>query len=236
MRAKAAASALPKVNAFISYSHDDRKYAGQTKAVLATFGIDAFLAHEDIHVSHDWRDRILQELKCCKLFVALLSKKFLASKWAPQEVGFIVSREEVKIMPISLDDTVACGFIGNIQSKRIVEEEVTSDFLLPGLVHNFPRSVFPHLIKGVADARTFRTGEARLERLLPYFANLTPAEAKLLAEHCVKNSQVWDAKDCRDNYLPEFLRIQGKQMGVQNRRALRYQIAKHDWYRAEEHE
>jgi hypothetical protein len=236
MRAKAVAAALAKVNAFISYSHEDRKYAGQTKVALATFGIDAFLAHEDIHVSHDWRDRILHELKRCELFVALLSKNFLASKWAPQEVGFIVSREEVKVMPISLDDTVACGFIGNIQSKRIVEEEVTSDFLLPGLVHNFPRSIFPHLIKGVAEARTFRTGETRLECLLPYFANLTPAEAKLLAEHCVKNSQVWDAVECRDNYLPEFIRIQGRQMGAQNRRALQHQITTHDWYRAEEQE
>lgn len=235
MRAKATPKILPKVNAFISYSHEDRKYAGQTKTLLGTFGIDAFLAHEDIHVSHDWRDRIIQELKRCELFLALLSKRFLASKWAPQEIGFIISRPEVKIMPISLDETVACGFIGNLQSKRIDDEEVTSEFLLPGLIHNFPRTIFPHLIKDVAVAGTFRTGEAKLERLFPYFANLNGPEVKLLAENCVKNSQIWDAAECRDHYLPEFIRIQGKNMGIENRRALQYQITAHERYRAEEH-
>jgi hypothetical protein len=236
MKTKALAAAHPKVNAFISYSHEDRKYAGQTKSVLANFGIDAFLAHEDIHVSHDWRDRILQELKRCDLFVALLSERFLASKWAPQEVGFIVWRPEVRVMPISLDETVACGFISNVQSKRIDDEGVTSDFLLPALVHNFPRTTLPDLIELVKTATTFRAGEGRLERLLPYFEHLTPTETKVLAENCFKNSQIWDAAKCRDSYLPELIRIQGKNMGVKNRRALQYQITAHDWYRAEEHE
>jgi len=139
-------------------------------------------------------------------------------------------------MPISLDETVACGFIGNLQSKRIDEEEVTSDFLLPGLVHSFPRTIFPHLIELVRTAGNFRAGEGRLEQLLPYFEDLTPSETKALTENCVKNSQIWDAVKCRDNYLPELIRVQGKNMGVKNRRALQYQITAHDWYRPEEDE
>jgi hypothetical protein len=236
MRSAGLHGSLEKVRGFISYSHEDRKYAGQAKKVLGTFGIDAFLAHEDIHVSHDWRDRIIQELKKCELFLPLLSKSLLRSEWAPQEIGFIVSRPEVKIIPIALDETIAFGFISNIQSRRIDEEEVTSDFLLPALIHNFPRTIFPHLIDHVRTAGTFRTGEARLERLLPYFAELTPAEVRVLAENCVNNSQIWEAALCRDNYLPKLIRIQGKNMGVKNRRALQYQIATHDWYRPEEHE
>jgi len=227
---------LQKMSAFVSYSHEDRKYAGQAKGVLGTFGIDGFLAHEDIHVSHDWRDRIIEELKRCDLFLALLSKNFLASKWAPQEIGFIVSRPEVKVIPIALDETTSFGFISNIQSRRIEEEEVTSDFLLPALVHTFPRIIFRHLIDLVNTAATFRNGEARLKRLLPYFADLTPGEAKVLAENCVKNPQIWDAMRCRETYLPEFIRIQGKNMGAENRRALQYQITTHDLYRPEEHE
>jgi hypothetical protein len=236
MRSTGPHGSLQKIKAFISYSHKDRKYAGQAKRVLRVFGIDAFLAHEDIHVSHDWRDRITQELKRCELFLPLLSKTFLTSEWAPQEIGFIVSRPEVKVIPIALDETIAFGFISNIQSRRIDEEEVTGDFLLPALIHNFPRTIFPFLIDLVRTAGTFRTGEARLERLLPYFGDLTQAEAKVLAENCVKNSQIWDAMRCRENYLPELIRVQGKNMGVKNRRALQYQIANHDWYRPEEHE
>ncbi len=224
------------INAFISYSHKDRNFARQAKSVLGTFGIDAFLAHQDIGVSHDWRDRIVQELKRCELFLPLLSKNFLASQWAPQETGFIVSRPDVKVIPIALDGTIAFGFISNIQSRRIDGEEITSDFLLPALVNNFPRSIFPHLIDLVRTASSFREGEAKLERLLPYLKDLTPDEAKALAENCVKNPQVWDAMRCRDNYLPEFIRIQGKHMGVKNRRALQYQITNHDSYRPTEHD
>lgn len=229
------AKAAQRVAAFISYSHEDRKYAGQTKEILATFGIDAFLAHEDIHVSHDWRDRILHELRRCELFVPLLSERFLGSKWAPQEIGFIVSRPDVKIMPISLDSTIACGFISHLQSKRI-EEEVTAEFLLPGLIHNFPRTILPHLIELVRTAGNFRTGEARLERILPYVDILKPAEAKALAENCRRNSQIWDAVKCRDSYIPELIRAQRKNIGAENRRALEYQIKNHDWYRAGERE
>jgi len=85
-------------------------------------------------------------------------------------------------------------------------------------------------------ATSFREGEIKLERLVPYFSNLTSAEAKALAEACVGNSQLWDAKRCRDDYLPKLLRIQGEHMGPKNRRALQYQITNREWYRPEEND
>jgi len=60
--------------AFISYSHVDREYARQAKQVLEEVGVTAFLAHEDLEVSEEWKERILEELKICDLFVPLLSK------------------------------------------------------------------------------------------------------------------------------------------------------------------
>jgi TIR domain len=230
MKATGFSSTPPAVAAFISYSHEDRRYAAQLKQVLGAFGIGAFMAHEDIDVSHQWRDRIIEELKRCDLFVALLSKNFMASKWAPQEVGFIVSRPEVKIIPISLDDTVAFGFINHIQSKRVSTDGVTNDFLLPALLHHFPRALFWHLIGAIANANSFRSGEAALKRIVPHFADLTVAEVKTLTEHCVKNSQIWDAGDCFKIYLPALIKARGKDMGVKNRRALTYQIKNHAWY------
>ena len=56
-----------KAKAFISYAHTDRKYGGQAKAVLAEVGIAAFLAHEDLAVSEEWRERIIEELRTCDL-------------------------------------------------------------------------------------------------------------------------------------------------------------------------
>ena len=64
---------VPKITAFIAYSHKDSKYGAQAKAVLAKLGIEAFLAHDDLHVSDEWRERIRKELKRCDIFVPLLS-------------------------------------------------------------------------------------------------------------------------------------------------------------------
>src|SRR5260370_481133 len=65
------ATVFPGTIAFISYSHTDRKYGAQAKSVLAEIGIDTFLAHDDLHVSDEWRARIIEELKRCDLFVPL---------------------------------------------------------------------------------------------------------------------------------------------------------------------
>ena len=88
--------------AFISYSHKDREVAREAKQVLAKAGIDAFFAHDDLEVSEQWQSRIKDELRCCNLFVPLLSKNFRESPWTLQEIGFIASRSEVKIAPLSM--------------------------------------------------------------------------------------------------------------------------------------
>ncbi len=111
--------------AFISYSYSDREYARQTKQVLEEVGVSAFLAHEDLAVSEEWKDRIIEELKICDLFIPLLSKDFRRSKWAPQEAGFIASRPEVRIAPLSIDGTIPFGFIEHVQSGRIREGRVS---------------------------------------------------------------------------------------------------------------
>ena len=90
------------------------------KFVLEEVGIDAFLAHEDLETSDEWQQRIASELRRCDIFVPLLSKNFVKSEWAPQEAGFIaLSRPEVIIAPLSIDETTPFGFFSNIQSSRI---------------------------------------------------------------------------------------------------------------------
>jgi len=121
------------VNAFISYSHVDRAYGAQAKSVLAEFDIESFLAHEDLEVSEEWQARILSELRRCDLFVPLLSLNFLASKWAPQEAGFIISRPDVLITPLSIDGTTPFGFLSHLQSRRIPNEGLTRDLLIEPL-------------------------------------------------------------------------------------------------------
>src|SRR5665213_2968817 len=105
---------LEKTWAFISYSHLDREYGAQVKKVLSEVDIEAFLAHDDIEISEEWRERILVELRRCDIFVPLLSANFLSSKWAPQEAGFTISRPDVVIVPLSIDGTTPFGFLSHV--------------------------------------------------------------------------------------------------------------------------
>ena len=220
----------PRVTAFVSYSHKDRKYGGQAKAVLRKVGIDAFLAHEDLQVSEEWQHRILKELSSCDLFVPLLSKNFLESKWAPQEAGYVASRPTVIVAPLSIDGTTPCGFFSHVQSSRIASDGVTRELLVEPLVKKFPRTILAALIQIAGEAATFRCAEQKMRPLVPHFSRFTAEEAQALAEVSVDNGQIWSAADCRDKYLPEFIRLQGSNIEPKTLRALRYQVDNDTWY------
>ena len=132
-----------RVRAFISYSTEDKAAAGAVKRALSTYGIDCFLAHDDIQVSEEWRERILEELAACQVFVALLSQAFKRSEWALQEVGAVARRSEVAIVPLCLDETIPFGFIAKIQGIRVAPTGVDPGTVLEPLAKRFPRLIIP---------------------------------------------------------------------------------------------
>ena len=146
--------------AFISYSHKDRVCARLVKQILAEVGVEGFLAHEDLKVSDEWQERILEELRECALFIPILSARFLESAWTLQEVGFIVSRPKVVIAPLSIDDTIPTGFISRIQSSRVPKDGVTREMLVEPLARRFARAILPGLIRMAGNVGSFRAAEA----------------------------------------------------------------------------
>ena len=84
-----------KTYAFISYQTSDKVIAGRVKNVLLTVRIDSFLAHEDIHVSEEWRLKILEEISKADIFIPLLSKNYHESPWCVQEAGIAAFRNDI---------------------------------------------------------------------------------------------------------------------------------------------
>ncbi len=195
------------MDAFISYANADKKFAHATKSALRDLGFTGFLAHEDLAVSEEWRDEILVKLQSVTVLVALLSKHFKASEWCAQEVGFILSRPEVLIMPLSLDGTVSFGFMSKIQSKVVHDEIEIPDILRDALFRKRPRILIPRWIKRVAAATAWRRAEALVKPLVSHYAAFTDEEANAFLEAALGNPQVWDAGACRSEYLPEFARL-----------------------------
>ena len=222
------------VKAFISYSHKDREFGHQAKALLREFGIDAFLAHEDLEVSQKWKGRILDELHHCDLFVPILSRNFTESKWAPQEAGFIASRPKVVIAPISIDGTTPFGFFEDVHGPRIGNDGITRELLvdpvLEPLAELFPRRVLPGLITVAGQANRFRDAERKMRPLVPLFVRFNAEEAQALAEASVENYQIWRADRCRTEFLPEFIRVHASNIEPYTLRALQHQIENDERY------
>ena len=219
---------LAVVNAFVSYSNADRVIGAEVKAALGAVGIETFLAHDDLQVSETWQRRILQELRRCDLFIPILSEHFVESNWAPQEAGFIASRPEVVIAPLSIDGTIPYGFFSHIQSTSVGDEGVTYENLveplLTPLTEAVPRKMLPTLIRRAANAGSFRQAEFLMRPLVPFFPLLTNSEARALAEAAVRNAQIWSAGECRTVHLPAFVREHKDNIEPETLHMLKFQI------------
>jgi hypothetical protein len=88
------------IRAFVSYSTKDKLTGAAVKSILEGYDIECFLAHDDLEISAAWKDRILEELLRCDIFVPLLSAAFKASDWASQEIGVIAARNNVAVIPL----------------------------------------------------------------------------------------------------------------------------------------
>ena len=218
------------MKAFISHATIDREMALASKEVLARMGVESFVAHEDLLVSQLWKARILEELQSCDIFVCLLSNAFKKSKWCSQELGAVVQRGSVLIVPISLDSTKPYGFIADLQGHRIQNDELPAQIMMDAVATRWPALVIDALIVGLDKAHSFRAAEGLMAPLQRYFSQMTRGQATLFAEKSIGNGQIWSANLCRSVYLPEFLRWNKRRLDTETRRALKYQIEHQSWY------
>jgi TIR domain len=81
------------VRIFLSHKYEDRVFVGRVKKILGDrYGIDAFVAHDDIDPSKRWREVIKAALASCDGLIAVLHPEFHASQWCDQEVGWALGR------------------------------------------------------------------------------------------------------------------------------------------------
>ena len=104
-----------KYDIFISYSKEsDGATAKAIKRDFRSYGLNVFLAHDDIEVSADWSESILKQISNCPFFVPLLSSGFRKSEWTDQEIGIAVCLGKPIILPIKLEDIDPYGFISKV--------------------------------------------------------------------------------------------------------------------------
>lgn len=99
---------------FITHLANQKLTAHSLKSNLRFYGIDAFVAHDDIRPGKEWQLVIESALHSCDALVGLLHSGFRESDWCDQEVGFALGRG-VPVVPIHFD-LYPYGFFGSVQA------------------------------------------------------------------------------------------------------------------------
>lgn len=99
---------------FISHLASKKEVASALGDALALFGIEGFVAHEDIAPTAEWQVEIETRLGTCDGLVALLHQGFNSSDWTEQEVGWVLGRRK-PVISVRYD-IVPYGFFGKSQA------------------------------------------------------------------------------------------------------------------------
>lgn len=102
---------------FVSHLSSNKERMSQLKSSLSQWGISAFVAHEDIAPTREWRDEVEAGLETMDVMAALVEPRFKESDWCAQEVGYALGRR-VEIIPLraGMDPF---GFFGKYQGINV---------------------------------------------------------------------------------------------------------------------
>ena len=99
---------------FLTHVAEKREVAHSLKSSLRFYGVDAFVAHDDIQPAQEWLLAIEEALHSCDALAGLLHEGFRESDWCDQEVGIAIGRRIV-VVPIQFD-LLPYGFFGSLQA------------------------------------------------------------------------------------------------------------------------
>jgi hypothetical protein len=189
--------------------------AGKIKKGLVYWGIDVFLAHEDIRASKQWQDDIVKNLRSCDVFMPLLTKRFRRSEWTDQESGMAVIESKI-VMPLSITKIKPHGFLARYQAFKLKASAL--DRSCQGIVlamkdnPELKTSVQDSFIRGLLRSSSFDEANAKtefLEKLGPY----NKRQVNEIVSGSVTNSQIYDGftakRKLRDFFLTNQTAVEG---------------------------
>lgn len=214
------------MRAFLSYQTADKAIAARVATLLTSMDVDAFMAHEDIEVSHQWRAELLRQLKISDIFIPILSASYLTSSWCIQESG-IAAFLGLTIIALSTDGTIPPGFLTEFQSTRIDPNTPTLQSLLPGLANRNVTLIIDKLIERFGRSGGYRAAEANFELIQPFLDRASKKQKVQLLTVSAHNSQIYDAGGCHVS-LPPLIRTHGRFMNPEDLTKLRRELQKYD--------
>lgn len=186
------------IKVFLSYHHNARKAAARVKGFLSSFGMDVFLAHEDLEPSVEWQKEILQTLRKCDVFIPLLTRSFHSSLWTDQETGIAVARHKL-ILPVKFS-VVPYGFIGKFQALKARKQVDETCWRIVHILASRPvfgETVREGVIKAFLESGTFEESAQRA-KVLRKFEPFSVAHLNRIVQGGGENTQVYGGRVARD--------------------------------------
>ncbi|TAM46884.1 MAG: toll/interleukin-1 receptor domain-containing protein [Gammaproteobacteria bacterium] len=184
-----------RIRLFLSHISRIKGPTSELKKALVPFGVDAFVAHEDIQPTQLWHREIEFALRSMDILCALITDDFIKSQWTDQEVGFALGRG-IPVIAVSCGAD-PYGLLGKHQAlradatklaasaTRIVDIIAAQDHLKSRLTEG--------LVEALASAISFQDAKVGMKRISDLQSHLSDAQIRKLLDAARDNSQVRDA-------------------------------------------
>ena len=191
---------------FISHLTKDKTPVSNLKKCLAHYGIDCFVAHEDIEPSKEWIKEIKKALRSSDALCAVFSKGFCESKWCDQEVGTALGRR-IPVISISRDADPH-GFLSEYQSIKShnTANQVAEDLFTTLCSMDDANSTYFHLLtKLLLDSNGTEEANQWLD-VITHAKNYPDSEVSVLYDKC-KDKSVLKSEEIVSKLNTLFKRI-----------------------------
>jgi hypothetical protein len=196
---------------FLSHKSNFKRETSLLKTHLERYGVDCFVAHEDIEPTREWLKEIEAALMSMDALAALLTPDFSESNWTDQEVGVAIGRK-VPVFPMRLGKD-PYGLIGKFQgvpckasamdgaAAALMSIAWKNSILLPQL----KRCTIARLVT----AETFSHAQSLWERI-ETFDSLEPMLIEEIERAYQENKQVAKCWRVQSSIQEVMARLRGK--------------------------
>ena len=210
------------IRLFLSHRDEYKIQAQNLADTLDTYGICAFVAHDDIEPTKEWQQEIRKALGTMEVMLVLLTDDFHDSAWTDQEIGFAIARN-IDIICLKVGAIDPKGFISGEQALqarlRYTSGVATKVYdIIKNIVGK--ERIKEVLIELFISSEKYIQAIDRLDKLKEEVDRLAETEFKRIVEAYSSNSQLHGCDVIhKNNGLKNYLEAAtGKQLEIGNRK------------------
>lgn len=189
---------------FISHLSTNKESASNLKCCLANYGIDCFVAHEDITPSKEWEMEIEKALFTMDALCAIVVPDFIKSLWCDQEVGIALGQRK---LVISIDKgNVPYGFFGKYQalkSRNKTANELATDVWKALYTNERTKTVYFNKLVSLILNSTLKSDAVKYIEIIKKCDDLSKYFVESLHNNLIANN-ILNSEDVIDSINPLF--------------------------------